>query len=365
MSDGRGTHHGSSSRKPQLVIVNQTGITSDASRRIVRAQAARASAAQSRVTRQRNREEREGTTTSGRAQSPTTSEPVTTPPPQFPATSQPWREAGSAFDLSQRPLVSWLTSLLNLNVNSVLDGTAIFSSPKLAVGAVTSTLGAVGSLPFGLAPGLFQQATGSDNAGLKLPVRLPRGFTGLQKRIEISPTMLDVLGRTACIDFDSAGLELRLHKLLFDIVITSAGTALSPVPSLGHPIQGHLRVACTCLTIFQGQRANDAIFASDIKYKHGLDAAWSEVTLLDQTPLIDMKSAEASLWAMFIITVTTGATAQFFSDQIIHLFRDLKLTMWEQVRSVLLAFIYPASFLDEPCKSFYQTICSGMLLSPT
>lgn len=27
---------------------------------------------------------------------------------------------------------------------------------------------------------------------------------------------------------------------------------------------------------------------------------------------------------------------------------------WEQVRKVLLDFIYPVSFLDEPCKTFYQ-----------
>ena len=381
--DGNNGGGAPATTRPQqpLVIISQGGPNSSASRRIVRAQAARASAAQSRVTRQRNREEREGTATLG-PHSPVAREPTVTPQPQTPvslhripappsaipnvfAPINPFSPASSFVpgclpEFPQRPLVSWLTSLLNLNPTEVLQGTVTLKSPEPAVRAVSSSLAAVGSLPFSFASGIFQAATEGD-AGFKLPVGLPRGFAGLQNRIQISDKILDLLSRTACIDFHSPGLEFRVHRLLFDIILTSAGTALSPIPTFGHPIQGHLRVACTCLTIFQGQRADGAVFAKDNKYKNGLDAAWSEVTLLDQGPLIDGKAAEASLWAMFIISVTTGATAQFFSHHLLGLFRDLQLTMWEQVRRVLLDFIYPASSLDEPCKSFYQTLHSGML----
>ena len=196
------------------------------------------------------------------------------------------------------------------------------------------------------APGKFQ-----------LPLALPRGFTVLQQRIAISESMLGLLSRTACVDFSSPGVEKRLHQLLFDLIINIAGSAL-PIPTAQktHPLQSHLRVACVCLTIFQGQRANGQVFAEDSKYQVGLNAAWSEATMLDKTALDEPKSAEASLWVMFMITVTTGATATFFQQQVLALLRDLQLSYWEQVRKVLLDFIYPVSFLDAPCKTFYESL---------
>jgi thiamine transporter ThiT len=72
--------------------------------------------------------------------------------------------------------------------------------------------------------------------------------------------------------------------------------------------------------------------------------------------LAEPKSAEASLWAVFIISVTTGATAGFFHQLLQGLFQDLQLRSWFQVRNILLDFIYPVSFLDEPCKSYFDSL---------
>ncbi len=163
--------------------------------------------------------------------------------------------------------------------------------------------------------------------------------------------MLGLISRTACIDFASPGVEQRLHQLLFDLIANVAGAALTTQP--GHPLQSHLRVACTCLTIFQGQRANGEVFAQDQKYQVGLEAAWSEAMLLDQTALDEPKSAEASLWAVFMIMVTTGATATFFHKQLHGLLQDLQLRYWEQVRKVLLDFIYP---VELPRRALQVTI---------
>ena len=58
VSNGGGQHN--FAQNPPLVIVNELGRHNEASRRVVRAQAARASAAQSRITRARNRDQREG-----------------------------------------------------------------------------------------------------------------------------------------------------------------------------------------------------------------------------------------------------------------------------------------------------------------
>ena len=151
-------------------------------------------------------------------------------------------------------------------------------------------------------------------------------------------------------------MQERLHQLLLDLIIGQVANNLLPITLPGHAIQGHLRIACTCLTIFQGQRADGAVFAHQPKYQNGLEAAWSEAMLLDQNALSEPKSAEASLWAVFIISVTTGSTADFFHRLLQSLFEDLQLQYWSQVRNILLDFIYPVSFLDEPCKSFFQKI---------
>ena len=78
--------------------------------------------------------------------------------------------------------------------------------------------------------------------------------------------------------------------------------------------------------------------------------------MLDINALAEPKAAEASLWAIFIITVTTGCSTSFFHGTLQSLFHDLQLRYWEQVRKVLLEFIYPVSFLDDPCKDFYQSL---------
>jgi len=148
-----------------------------------------------------------------------------------------------------------------------------------------------------------------------------------------------------------------MHQLLLEIIMTSTSAGMSALSLTGHPIQGHIRVACASLTIYQGWRANGAFLTNDQTYRSGLDAAWSEALMLDRGALTEPKSAEASLWVVFIINVTTGSTADFFHTLLKGLFKDLQLRYWEQVRSILLDFIYPVSFLDEPCKLFWQKMC--------
>lgn len=161
-----------------------------------------------------------------------------------------------------------------------------------------------------------------------------------------------------------------MHQLLLDVILTFTINTTTTVPSLpfhhptasGHPIQSHIRIACASLTIYQGWRADGAFLTSEKAYKSGLDAAWLEVTMLDQnalSPLMEPHTAPASLWAVFIISVTTGAsaTAGLFHDLLRQLFEFLDLRRWEQVRGVLLDFIYPVSFLDQPCKEFWLKLC--------
>ena len=340
-----------SGRSAPLVIVSERGRHSDESRRIVRAQAARASAAQSRVTRARNREGREGSVREG-PQSPGLGD-------QHQTIESPQTESTGylAFDVTQRPLAKWLASILNISAAGLLEniqGLATLKPPLL--GGVTSLLsksGPVGGL-FGAVASLGPSI--SEASRPQLPLAVPRGFAALQQRIEISEGLVVLLSRTSCFDFGSPGAEERLQQLLFDLIIGHARAILLPLPQQGHPIQGHLRIACTCLTIFQGQRANGAVLAHEPKYQTGLEAAWSEAMLLDQGALTEPKSAEASLWAIFIITVTTGSTAEFFHRMLQSLLEDLQLQYWSQVRKILLDFIYPGSFLDEPCQMFFDKI---------
>lgn len=331
-----------------LVIVSERGRHSDEARRIVRAQAARASAAQSRVTRARNREEREGTVRET-PQSPVPTGDTT------PIASAPIETASSpGVDYVQKPLVTWLAGVLDITPGNLVQNVQTLSRPALS--GASTLLSAGGSMASGLGSYAgFGQDTG-DPGRPQLPRMLPRGFVILQQRIEISNNLATLLTRTACFDFGSPGVEDRLHQLLFDLIIGYIGRSLSIIPLPGHPIQGHLRIACTCITIFQGQRADGAAFAIENKYQQGLDAAWSEAVLLDQQALAEEKSAEASLWAVFMISVTTGSTANFFHKLLQDLFRDLQLQYWQQVRNILRDFIYPVSFLDQPCKNFYDSL---------
>ncbi|KAK5173906.1 uncharacterized protein LTR77_002587 [Saxophila tyrrhenica] len=342
---------GQPSRNAPLVIVSERGRHSDESRRIVRAQAARASAAQSRVTRARNREEREGVPKDGPL-SPGSTAPTPSAEPISPEAS-----SNPASQLTEHPLIKWLVGLMDLSPAGLLNSiqTLTLVGPA-AVGAVTSTVASgIGGVLGGLSSLAGMQ---SEPARPQLPQAVPRGFTTLQQRIQISDTVIVLVSRTSCFDFGSPGVEERLHQLLFDIIISHAKALLTPILVPGHAIQGHLRIACTCLTIFQGQRANGSVFAHDSKYQTGLEAAWSEATLLDLNALAEPKSAEASLWAVFIISVTTGATANYFHQLLQGLFQDLQLRSWFQVRNILLDFIYPVSFLDEPCKSYFDSLQS-------
>lgn len=199
------------------------------------------------------------------------------------------------------------------------------------------------------------QMMGGDS-GRQLPLAVPRGFATLRQRVDMSSEFLTLVSRTACFDFGSPGVEARLHQLILDLILSSAGASISNLALPGHPIQGHLRIACTCLTIFQGQRADGRKFAGDPKYNEGLMAAWSEVAMMDQGALAEPKTAQASLWAVFIISVTTGvgAATSIFHQLLHNLFQDLGVQVWEHVRSILLEFIFPVSFLDEPCKHFFN-----------
>ena len=324
-------------QNPPLVIVNESGRHDEASRRVVRAQAARASAAQSRITRARNRDQREGR---GETQSPVEILPAAVEMLPSAVESAPESSPLRASEgPGQAPLLSWLGS-------TPCPAGAIGTS--LAHGA--TALNGTGT-PF---RSLFQ-GMGTDGSR-QLPLAVPRGFATLKQRVDISSEFLTLISRTACFDFGSPGVESRLHQLILDLIISSAGAALSGLAIPGHAIQGHLRIACTCLTIFQGQRADGKNFADDPKYHAGLMAAWSEVTMMDQGALTEPKTAQASIWAIMIISVTTGAgaAAKIFHQLLHTLFQDLNVQAWEHVRSILLEFIYPVSFLDEPCRRFFH-----------
>ncbi|KAK0837403.1 hypothetical protein LTS02_017972 [Friedmanniomyces endolithicus] len=331
---GRGSgsdQPGKPGQQQPLFIVSEQGRHTEESRRIVRAQAARASAAQSRVTRARNRGEREGT-----VQAAPENEPSQGTPRDAPAT-----ESGLQKPFGHMPLAGWLPCIIGGAAGAVVQQTAVLA---------TNTASSISAPP---APSGF---------GIYKPSIIPSPMAKQASSSYQSPclegslrssreAMLGLISRTACIDFASPGVEQRLHQLLFDLIANVAGAALTTQP--GHPLQSHLRVACTCLTIFQGQRANGQVFAQDQKYQVGLEAAWSEAMLLDQTALDEPKSAEASLWAVFMIMVTTGATATFFHKQLHGLLQDLQLRYWEQVRKVLLDFIYP---VELPRRALQVTI---------
>lgn len=300
--------------------------------------------------------------------------------------------------LTQKPLVNWLATVLNVSAVQLFTnpyaipaiagytltgaGHVLASGGAFAGGAIGSLAGSITETGGGAFGRIFSTATGTSQSGggfgsavpgsistpgsgsadpgpLQLPRALPRGFNVLNQRIPMSDSLLGLLTRTSCFDFGSPGVENRIHGLLFDLIIGYLKAALSPLAPSGPPVQDHLRIACTCLTIFQGQRANGQVFAHEPTYDRGLEAAWSEVTLLDQQALADSRSAEASLWAVFIISVTTGtqdSTGNFFHHLLQGLFQDLQLQYWADVRKILLDFIYPVSFLDEPCRAFWEKV---------
>ncbi|EME48571.1 hypothetical protein DOTSEDRAFT_67574 [Dothistroma septosporum NZE10] len=366
-------------KHPPLVIVSERGRHSEASRRIVRAQAARASAAQSRETRARNREDRH------RESPQSTNESASIPPLQIPPNANPnthaqtvrhpkspqshshTQEQGPSRDDGQqessgnplKPLMDWILNVLHLSAASFAAGAVMIAGTGIPqLGNASRVLSSAGGMLSDNGEAMESVDITGGIFNRRLPVALPRGFVALQGRIQISDPFLVLLSRTACIDFGSPGAETRLHELLFDIVMTSATTSMANTDRPGHPIQNHLRIACTCLTIFQGQRADGQAFAFDQRYNTGLEAAWAEVIVLDQDVLKEPKSAEAALWAIFVISVTCGSTMTFYHQLLGGLMQDLQLQYWEQVRNVLIDFIYPGSFLDAPCKQFYDSLKS-------
>lgn len=379
-------------RNPPLVIVSERGRHSEASRRIVRAQAARASAAQSRETRARNREDKHA-----RDGPPSSAEGTTRPhlptrysssyqqqqKPQPPQQQQQKQQQQQQPPIQTRtldqyygptkgqpkldeenvlkPLVNWTTNILHF--------TAPFCAPGTASSAVSSRpqlTNRPSSDPQYIADSGVKMEEMQVDSGIlsrRLPIALPRGFTTLQSRIPIPDGFMVLLSRTACFDYASTGVEKRLNELLFDIVVSSAtAQMINGQETSEHPIQKLLRLACVCLTIFQGQRADGAMFAGNQKYNLGLQAAWDEALVLDQEVLKDQKSAEAALWAIFVISVTCGSTLQLFHRVLRALMQDLQLVQWNQVRNVLLDFIYPGSFIDAPMQQFYQKLHSGQTI---
>lgn len=383
---GRSNNASGPRRNPPLVIVSERGRHSEASRRIVRAQAARASAAQSRETRARNREDKhakdgpqvsnEGTATSViRPQPPTryshSNQQQRSQPPQQQQQQQQQLQHEAPFvafeqyhisrqkqdtsdeDSILKPLVHWITNIMHLTAASFVAGAASLTSsdrPQPASGHGRQYIADSGLK-------MEQIQVDSGIFSRRLPIALPRGFATLQSRISISDGFMVLLSRTACFDYASTGVESRLNELLFDVVASSAtAKIIDGQETMDHPIQKHLRLACVCLTIFQGQRADGATFAGNQNYNLGLQAAWDEALILDQEVLKDQKAAEAALWAIFVISVTCGSTVKFFHRLLLGLMQDLQLAQWNQVRNVLLDFIYPGSFIDAPMQQFYHKL---------
>jgi len=284
-----------------LVIVSERGRHDEASRRLVRAQAARASAAQSRITRARNREEREAREGPTSPNAP--SEAAANRAPSLPSTSPP------SETVAQLPLLDWLN-----HTPSISDASGR-QTPGNANGSNRSswagTPGSNGCFPL---QGSTQAQSPGQDGGRTLPLALPRGFAQLRQRISMTGGFVSLISRSACIDFISPGVEDRLNQLIGDLIMSSTSLGISSLPDLSHPVQGHFRIACTCLTIFQCQRVTGQAFATDPRYNAGLLAAWSEVLTMNQNALSEPKAAQASLWAIIIISVTTGAqaTASFF-----------------------------------------------------
>ncbi|KAF2486626.1 hypothetical protein BDY17DRAFT_321403 [Neohortaea acidophila] len=215
---------------------------------------------------------------------------------------------------------------------------------------------AIGRIP-GTSPGFgsfLDAKDGSHEHRPQLPLAIPRGFVTLQSRVYISESLMALLSRTSCFDFISQGTETRLQQLLVDLTFRShEQTAAGACDS---PLQDYLRIACISMSIYQGQHTDAAVFARDDRYQRGLEAAWSEAWLLDRNALRTPQSAEASLWAVFIISVTTGTSSNLFRPLLCTLLQDLHLSSWVEVRSVLLGFIYPVSLFDGPCRMLYDAL---------
>ena len=194
-------------------------------------------------------------------------------------------------------------------------------------------------------------------AALTLPLALPKGFADLRRQISIDDGLITLISRNACFPFAGPGVGFRIQALLAETILSRPQNGAGGIVEwAGHPIESYLRVACVCLTIFQGQRAGGQELAQDPRYNVGLDACWTETMGLDPSPLRDPNAAEAAIWVMFIISVTCAPQANGFRELLRYLLDQHQIRYWENVRHLLSNFIYPASFLDVPCKQFYDSL---------
>ncbi|KAK6441943.1 hypothetical protein LTR95_001831 [Oleoguttula sp. CCFEE 5521] len=319
-----------------LVIVSEQGRHDQASRRLVRAQAARASAAQSRITRARNREEREARDASGASNA--SASPGTDRSSASQSRSPPIHSPHS-------PLSQWLHATSGIpNQIDVLQqagGQVLQALPGRVLGLGDDSL-----------PGSL---LGGDRT---LPLAVPRGFTDLAQRLELSADFLMLVSRTACFDFVSTGVDVRLGRLVSDQVQLISDVAATTVPRHNNLVERNMTLACTCVAMYQTETPGQNSAGANARYSDGLFAAWSEARIIDQRSLRDPNALRASLWCVVVICVTTRGTAEpsIFYGVVGDLLRDLNISSWEQLRAMLLDFIYPGTTLDEPTRRFYDEI---------
>ena len=328
-----------------LVIVSEGGRHSEESRRLVRAQAARASAAQSRVTRARNRGERDGTSRDDLILPSNTAPPASTQQPQYQHPPTSGTIASSSLDawLSKHwkpPGVSHTVGLTSPEGHTLPnDRRSATNAPATAV------------------------AYASSERRLQLPAAIPSGFLELQRRTSVCKELIELTGRTACFDYVSVGVEARLVHLLQDLISHSMARQISFDASSDRSIESYICIACICLTLFQGQRTGGPLSEYRESLAEGLASAWHDARALNSEPLLERHVAEAALWAVFMIVVTTGAPLGGCPTTSLVLLERLQLGSWAVLREMLLGFVFPVSFMDLHCQALYDTITRTRRLS--
>lgn len=348
-----------------IMVEGAGGRHSEADRRRVRAAAARASAQASRETRQRNREDRDQDNI---ADSPSSGHPP--PLPQQARLSNPSQPpinanlaqsneqyaqvqthmvnehmlARPSPDPALMPLVAWSRVLRR--------GPAIAQAMGSHFGNLaahtTSNIESADDQAFN--PGLAN--LDRTDVGRGLPIVLPSGFKDLRHEVPMEGTLLVLMSRTACFDFGGPNVESRLQILLCELVDSGVSDDFAQF----HPIQNYLRLACVCLVIFQGQRADGREFANDRRYDDGLRLAWEEAKHLNPMALRDRATVRASLWAVFIISATFGYHLDGFARSLLAILDELRLHSWPDLQEIFVRFIYPGSLLEEPCKGLYEAL---------
>lgn len=103
-----------------------------------------------------------------------------------------------------KPLVNWITNILQLTTASLAAAAAALVSANEHPGAVARDSPASAMEEVHVSSGLFSSK--------QLPIALPRGFVALQGRISLSGQSLLLLSRSACFDYDSPGVMHRLNN---------------------------------------------------------------------------------------------------------------------------------------------------------